>query len=104
MAGAAALAMLASATAGAQTVAGAVAHANDNTRPAGVVENGVLTVSLVAGEGLWQPEGPSSPKLRLAAFAEEGRNLEVPGPLLRVSEGTRVSVRVKNSCCDAVRC
>ena len=79
-----------------------IALANDNARPAGRLVDGALTVSLVAREGVWQPEGANSPNLRLAAFAEEGQELAVPGPMIRVPEGTRITVRVINAFSDTL--
>ncbi len=68
---------------------------NDNTRAAGA-SAGVTRVRLVADVGTWQPEGPRSPRLRVAAFGETARLLTTPGPLLRVVEDTEVSVEVEN--------
>ena len=41
---------------------------NDNRRPAGVFENGTLTLRLRAGVGLWRPEGETGPAVRIEAF------------------------------------
>lgn len=71
-------------------------EANDNRRPAGRLRNGVLTVRLEARNGLWEPEDEDGPKLPVAAFAEEGRALSTPGPLLRVQAGTDVRVTIRN--------
>ena len=70
---------------------------NDNRRAAGRLRGGVLTVKLVARTGLWSPEGPSGPQLTTAAFGEEGRNIQTPGPLLRVPVGTEIRATVRNS-------
>lgn len=70
---------------------------NDNRRAVGRLRDGVLTVRLVAGTGLWSPEGPSGPQLMTAAFGEEGRNIQTPGPLLRVPVGTEIRATVRNS-------
>ena len=80
------------------TAAAAVRVApNDNRRGAGRLRNGVLTVRLVARTGVWAPEGPSGPQLTVAAFAEEGRDLQTPGPLLRAPIGTEIRALVRNS-------
>jgi FtsP/CotA-like multicopper oxidase with cupredoxin domain len=71
--------------------------ANDNRHPAGRLEAGVLTVRLEARPGVWRPEGPRGGAIATAAFAEEGRPLEVPGPLLRVPVGTRIRASIRNS-------
>ncbi len=70
---------------------------NDNRRAAGRLRDGVLTVRLVARPGLWIPEGPTGPQLTVAAFGEEGRALQTPGPLLRVPVGTEIRAVVRNA-------
>ena len=47
--------------------------------------------------GVWSPEGPAGPQLTVAAFAEEGRRAETPGPLLRVPVGTEIQASVRNA-------
>ena len=76
---------------------------HDNVKPAGRVENGELRVSLVAGIGLWRPEGDTSVGLRVAAFGEEGGPLSVPAPLLRVSSGTTVHLALRNTLASPLR-
>jgi FtsP/CotA-like multicopper oxidase with cupredoxin domain len=46
---------------------------------------------------MWYPEGPDGPGLPVAAFAEEGKPLQNPGPLIRVRTGTNVRVVLRNS-------
>ena len=71
---------------------------NDNRTPAGKLENGVLTVSLEARTGAWQPEGAQGHTLdSLAAFGEAGKPLSTPGPLVRVPAGTRVQGTLRNT-------
>ena len=70
---------------------------NDNRRPAGKLEHGVLTVRLDARMGVWYPEGEEGLGLPVAAFAEEGGVLQNPGPLVRVPAGTEVRITVRNS-------
>lgn len=87
---------------------GPVAHAtsvivsNDNRRATGRLTNGVLTVALEAREGVWRPHGASGASLTSAAFAEVGRPLETPGPLLRVPVGTAVHVTITNALRDTM--
>jgi FtsP/CotA-like multicopper oxidase with cupredoxin domain len=69
---------------------------NDNRHPAGTLENGALTLTLRAGKGSWQPEGPAGPSLSIEAFGEASSPLTVPGPLIRVHEGTRIVAVVRN--------
>ena len=74
-----------------------VIRANHNDRPAGSLANGVLTLRLVARDGVWHPEAEDGVGIPVRAFAEEGRALENPGPLIRVPEGTEIRVRVRNA-------
>jgi manganese oxidase len=69
---------------------------NDNRRAAGTLEKGVLTVALEARTGSWRPEGDGSRALEVAAFAEEGKTLSTPGPLIRVPLGTEIRATVRN--------
>lgn len=70
---------------------------NDNRRPAGRLEHGVLTLGLEAREGTWQPHASDEGAIRIGAFAEEGRAPEIPGPLVRVPVGTEVHTTVRNT-------
>jgi len=70
--------------------------ANDNRRSAGTLKNGVLTVGLEARTGVWHPEGNGGRGLEVAAFAESGKSLSTPGPLIRVSVGTEVRATIRN--------
>lgn len=69
---------------------------NDNRRPAGVLADGILTLSLRADVGLLRPEGPDGIALRVEAFGEQIGPLQAPAPLLRVPEGTMVVANVRN--------
>src|SRR5262245_8769435 len=69
---------------------------NDNRRPIGTLEKGVLTVSLEARTGRWYPEGEGGRALEVAAFAEPGKPLSNPGPLIRVTVGTTVRATIHN--------
>jgi len=73
------------------------AIANDNRSPAGTLRDGVLTVRLVARTVAWRPDGPNGCALAVNAFGEEGRAIQIPGPLMRVSAGTEVRVSVRNA-------
>ena len=70
---------------------------NDNRKPAGQLDGGVLTVRLDARSGTWYPEGKRGMGLPVAAFAEEGKAPQNPGPLVRVRAGTEVRAFVRNS-------
>jgi manganese oxidase len=75
---------------------------NDNTKPAGTLKNGVLTVSLEMRAAMWHPDGDSLPGLEVAAFAESGAPALVPGPLLRMPAGTQVELSLRNSFSDTL--
>ena len=70
---------------------------NDNTTPAGKLENGVLDIQLDATTGVWYPEGPNGKSVQTAAFAEAGKAPTTPGPVVRVTLGTAVHATVHNS-------
>jgi FtsP/CotA-like multicopper oxidase with cupredoxin domain len=70
---------------------------SDNRQPAGRLQGEVLTVRFEARNGVWYPEGPNRYGVPVAAFAEEGKPLQNPGPLIRVKAGTEVRAFVRNS-------
>jgi FtsP/CotA-like multicopper oxidase with cupredoxin domain len=69
---------------------------NDHRTAAGTLREGVLTLRLDAVTAVWRPEQGGGPLRTVHAFAEEGRAPSIPGPLLRVREGTDVRVTVRN--------
>jgi len=73
-----------------------VIAANDNRRPAGQLDRGVLTLHLEVRAGLLQPEEDGGPGIPALAFAEVGGPLQVPGPLIRVPQGTEIRVSIQN--------
>src|SRR5512141_1293988 len=70
--------------------------ANQNRTPAGKLESGVLNVQLEIVQGAWHAEAEDGPRLNLQAFGEAGHPAQIPGPLLRVPEGTTIHVTVAN--------
>ncbi|MDQ6885792.1 MAG: multicopper oxidase domain-containing protein [Gemmatimonadota bacterium] len=74
-----------------------MARANDNTRPAGTLRDGVLTVRLVARRARWHPADEGGIAAPADAFGEEGLAPLVPGPLLRAPAGTHVDATVRNA-------
>ena len=70
--------------------------ANDNRQPAGTLRDGVLTLRLEARVGEWHPDGDDAPGADLPAFAEVGKPPQIPGPVIRVVAGTRVTATVRN--------
>jgi manganese oxidase len=74
-----------------------VAQANDNRLAAGELKRGALTVQLEMVEATWYPEQEGGPSLSVYAFAEKGRSPQIPGPLLRIPEGTEVHAQIHNA-------
>ena len=71
-------------------------QANSNRIPSGNLEHGILTLHLELRPGDWYPEADTGPSMNVYAFAEEGKALQVPAPLIRVSEGTEIHVTLHN--------
>jgi FtsP/CotA-like multicopper oxidase with cupredoxin domain len=69
---------------------------NDNKVAAGTQADGTLTVRLEARAGEWRPDGDTDPGVNVLAFAVQGGPLQIPGPLIRVTEGTEVRAFVRN--------
>ena len=82
--------------AGAQAAKTDLIAVNDNRAAAGTADGGTLTVRLEAREGLWHPDSDAAPGLNVLAFGVEGGPLQIPGPLIRVVEGTEVRAFVRN--------
>ncbi len=74
-----------------------VIQPNDNETPAGSLEGNVLSINLVAETGTWFPEGDAGHSLPIQAFREEGKPLQIPGPMIRVEEGTEVVATIRNA-------
>jgi FtsP/CotA-like multicopper oxidase with cupredoxin domain len=84
-----------------------LAHASPTRKPeviasnqmqasAGALTKGVLTVRLEARNGVWYPDGKGKFERVVSAFAEEGKGLQNPGPLIRVTTGTEVRMTIRN--------
>ena len=69
---------------------------HDNAIAAGSDRNGVREVRFEIRRGLLQPNGPGHPGTPMMAFAEPGKPLRLPGPMIRVTAGTRLAVTVHN--------
>jgi FtsP/CotA-like multicopper oxidase with cupredoxin domain len=69
---------------------------NDNRKPAGEFRNGVYYINLEARIGYWYPETHDGDPIKIKAFAETGKPLQVPGPLIRIPEGTEIRATVRN--------
>jgi FtsP/CotA-like multicopper oxidase with cupredoxin domain len=70
--------------------------ANDNRESAGRLSRNQLRIELEAREGLWFPETTDGPGVPVQAFGERGKPLRIPGPLIRVPEGTRIHAWMHN--------
>jgi FtsP/CotA-like multicopper oxidase with cupredoxin domain len=77
------------------------ASANDNRRPAGTLRDGRLDLKLEIVNAEWFAEAESGPSLTMQAFAETGRAPEIPGPMIRVPEGTEIHVTLHNALPDS---
>jgi len=71
-------------------------HPNDNRLPAGTMVDGVLRLDLEIREGRWYPEAIDGPSVVVPAIAEVGQGPQIPAPLIRVREGTPISIRLSN--------
>ena len=70
--------------------------ANTNQHAAGTLSDGGLTVELEIREGAFYPEDEAGPSLEVFAFAERGKPLQIPGPMIRVPAGTIIHVTINN--------
>lgn len=71
--------------------------ANDNRRAAGTLRNGKLELKLEVVNAQWFPEADDGLSVMMQAFAEEGRAPEVPGPMIRVPEGSEIHITLHNA-------
>ena len=79
-----------------------VAGFEDFRTGAGRMEAGVWTVDLEARPVAWYPWGPDARGLRAHVLTEVGEPPRVPGPMIRVSAGTPVAVRLRNTFPDTL--
>jgi FtsP/CotA-like multicopper oxidase with cupredoxin domain len=81
---------------------------NDNQTPSGKLRGGVLELELEARLARWEGEASNldadaaEPSVvTVLAFGEEGGPTTIPGPLIRVEQGTEVRIRIRNSIPDS---
>jgi FtsP/CotA-like multicopper oxidase with cupredoxin domain len=74
---------------------------NDNRAAAGRLHGDSLELGLVVRMAEWRPEGEHGAAIAVAAFAEEGRAPSIPGPLVRVRQGTVIVATVRNDLPDS---
>lgn len=70
--------------------------ANTNQHAAGILAQGKLTLELDIREGSLYPEDESGPSIQVFAFGERGKQLQVPGPMIRVPQDTEIHVTIHN--------
>jgi len=75
--------------------------ANPNRTPAGRLRGGVLEVKLELRIGMFRPHADDGPGVVVQAFGEPGRPLQIPGPLIRVAEGTIIHATIRNTLRDS---
>ena len=75
--------------------------ANANRAPAGRLRHGILTLHLELRTGTFRPHADDGPGIEVQAFGEAGRPLQIPGPLIRVPEGTVIEATVRNRLRDS---
>lgn len=78
------------------------AVANDNRAAAGRLRGGELELDLEVRLARWHPEADDGPGVDVYAFAERGHEPRIPGPVIRVPEGTRLRVRLHNPTADTL--
>src|SRR5438876_8073458 len=71
-------------------------RANDNRVAAGELKDGILTLHLEVTSGDWYPEADDGQSMKVNAFAEEGKTPQIPGPMIRVPQGTQIHVSFHN--------
>ena len=66
-----------------------------------MLRGGVLRVDLDATWAGWRPDLDVDSAVSVQAFAERGKTPSIPGPLLRVPEGTEVRINLRNLLADS---
>jgi FtsP/CotA-like multicopper oxidase with cupredoxin domain len=74
-----------------------VVAASDNRAPAGQLVTGVLNLHLELQQGRWYPGDDKGVYRDVYAFAEQGHAPQSSGPLIRVPEGTRINITLRNT-------
>jgi manganese oxidase len=84
--------------AAAEYVAGNAARVtfNDNLVAAGTLRDGRLEVQLVVRPAVWHIMGDDDEPGSVLAFAERGHAPVIPGPMIRVTIGTRIDIVIDN--------
>jgi FtsP/CotA-like multicopper oxidase with cupredoxin domain len=69
---------------------------HSNQTPSGSFSDGELFIALEVREGEWFPEDEKGPSVKIYALGERGKPATVPGPMIRVPEGTSIHVQIRN--------
>lgn len=69
---------------------------NSNQDSGGILADRVLTIDLEVREGEWFPEDEHGPSVKVFAFAEKGKPAQIPGPMIRVRQGTVIHLHLQN--------
>ena len=77
-------------------------RANDNRVAGGSLRGGVFTMHLVAQRASCYPAAEDGAVKVVETLAERGRRPQIPAPLIRVPQGTRVQVTITNSLSDTM--
>jgi FtsP/CotA-like multicopper oxidase with cupredoxin domain len=72
------------------------ATVHGNRLASGALRGRTLTLALDVVESAWHPESTDEPEVPIFAFAERGRGPVVPGPMIRVPQGTEVRLTLRN--------
>ena len=72
------------------------ATVHSNHLASGSRTGNALTLALDVVESAWKPEGEDDPEVPILAFAERGKSPLVPGPLIRVPQGTEIRLSLRN--------
>lgn len=61
------------------------------------MKGGVLNLQLELVQATWYPDKDGGPNVSVYAFAEKGKLPQIPGPAIRVPQGTEVHVELHNT-------
>lgn len=78
-----------------------LARPNLNRHSAGRLHHDTLSVRLVVRMATWTPDEDRGTAITVAAFGEEGKAPQIPGPLIRVPVGTVIDATVRNELVDS---
>jgi len=73
-----------------------LAMVHQNRVGAGVLQGTTLRLSLDVTAAAWRPENDDGPAVPILAFGEPGKAPLVPGPMIRVRQGTMVQLTLRN--------